>query len=105
MPESFPDRRFDRRAFLAGTAALGGLAALPLAARRALAQGLTVTLADIGVGDPGGDWSPFEQATGNKVNLVSIGNAPSAILNQLIAGGGRTTFDIINIVGGMQEPL
>jgi len=105
MPESFPDRRFDRRAFLAATAALGGLAALPLTARRAFAQGLTITLADIGVGDPGGDWSPFEQATGHKVNLVSIGNSPSAILNQLIAGGGLTTFDVINIVGGMQEPL
>src|SRR5688572_18127256 len=95
----------DRRAFLVASAALGALAASPLTLRRALAQGLTITLADIGVGDPGGDWSAFEKATGHKVNLVSMGNAPSAVLNQLIAGGGRTAFDIINIVGGMQEPL
>ena len=71
----------------------------------ALAAGRTLTIADVGVGDPGGDWSQFEQPTGNQVNLVSIGNAPSAVLNQLIAGGGQSTFDIINIVGGMQKPL
>ena len=105
MPKSYAGPRLERRTFLAAAAALGGLAALPLTVRRALAEGLTITLADIGVGDPGGDWSGFEKATGNKVNLVSLGNAPSAVLNQLIAGGGRTTFDIINIVGGMQEPL
>lgn len=105
MLRRFQEGRLDRRRFLAGTAALGGLSALPLTVGRALAQALTITLADIGVGDPGGDWSPFEQATGHKVNLVSMGNAPSAVLNQLIAGGGRTSFDIINIVGGMQEPL
>lgn len=62
--------------------------------------------ADIGVGDPGGDWSRFTKATGgDTVNLVSIGNAPSAILNVLVAGGGTKTYDIINIVGGMQKPL
>src|SRR5690606_2466823 len=42
---------------------------------------------------------------GNKVNVVSIGNGPSAVLNQLIAGGGREAYDIINIVGGMIKPL
>ena len=36
---------------------------------------------------------------------MSIGNAPSAILNVLVAGGGTGTYDIINIVGGMQKPL
>ena len=70
----------------------------------ALAAGRTLTIADVGVGDPGGDWSRFEQPTGNQVNLVSIGNAPSAVVNQLLAGGGQA-FDVINIVGGMQKPL
>ncbi|HLN07377.1 MAG TPA: hypothetical protein VK281_00190, partial [Xanthobacteraceae bacterium] len=66
----------------------------------------TVNFADIGVGDPGGDWSRYARASGgNGVNLVSIGNGPSAILNVLIAGGGTKTYDIINIVGGMQKPL
>ena len=36
---------------------------------------------------------------------MSIGNGPSAILSQLVAGGGRSTYDLINIVGGMQKPL
>jgi spermidine/putrescine-binding protein len=71
----------------------------------ALAAGRTLTIADVGVGDPGGDWSRFEEPSGDQVNLVSIGNAPSAVVNQLIAGGGQTTFDVINIVGGMQKPL
>ncbi len=97
-----------RRQLLAGGAALGAGAAL--AGSRglvapALAAGRTLTIADVGVGDPGGDWSRFEKPTGNSVNLVSIGNAPSAVVNQLIAGGGRSTFDVINIVGGMQKPL
>ena len=65
----------------------------------------TVNFADIGVGDPGGDWSKFNKKTGWKVNLVAIGNAPSTILNILIAGGGTKTYDVINIVGGMQKPL
>lgn len=64
----------------------------------------TLTLADIGVGDPG-DWSKFTEASGHSVNVVSIGNAPSAVVNQLLAGGGRSSFNIINIVGGMQKPL
>ena len=63
-----------------------------------------LTLADIGVGDIG-DWSQFETATGNSVNVVSMGNAPSAVINQLLAGGGLSEFNIVNIVGGMQEPL
>ena len=65
----------------------------------------TINFADIGVGDPGGDWSKFTAATGYGVNLVSMGNAPSAVLNVLLAGGGQSTYDIINIVGGMQKPL
>jgi putative spermidine/putrescine transport system substrate-binding protein len=71
---------------------------------RAFAAG-TINFADIGVGDPGGDWSHYTKASGYNVNLVSIGNAPSAILNVLVAGGGTSTYDIINIVGGMQKPL
>ena len=97
-------RNMNRRAVLAGGSALA-LGAMAGFGGAALAAGRTVTLADIGVGDPGGDWSKYEKATGNKVNLVSMGNAPSAVTNQLIAGGGQTAFDIINIVGGMQKPL
>ena len=93
-------RRDSLRIVLAG----GVAAALPFAARRASAAG-TVNFADIGVGDPGGDWSGYTKSSGYGVNLVSIGNAPSAILNVLVAGGGTGTYDIINIVGGMQKPL
>jgi len=98
---------FSRRQILAGAAALGAGAALNArggVVSRALAAGRTLTLADIGVGDTG-DWSKFETPTGNKVNVVSMGNGPSAVVNQLLAGGGQSTFDIINIVGGMQKPL
>ncbi|HZZ61514.1 MAG TPA: hypothetical protein VFE63_10100 [Roseiarcus sp.] len=44
-------------------------------------------------------------SSGFNVNLVAIGNAPSAILNTLVTGGGTTSYDVINIVGGMQKPL
>lgn len=64
----------------------------------------TVNFVDIGVGDPG-DWSKYTAVTGASVNLISIGNAPSAILNVLVGGGGSATYDVINIVGGMQKPL
>jgi spermidine/putrescine-binding protein len=86
----------------AGVALAGGLIARhsPAAAARG-----AVTLADIGVGDPGGDWSKFSGPSGWDVKLVAIGNAPSAILNVLIAGGGTQIYDIVNIVGGMQKPL
>jgi putative spermidine/putrescine transport system substrate-binding protein len=86
-----------------GVAAATALAVSPLLARSALAAS-SLTLADIGVGDPG-DWSKFTQASRHDVNVVSIGNSPSAVINQLLAGGGRTSFNIVNIVGGMQEPL
>jgi len=98
---------FSRRRILTGGVGLAlGVAALGRGGlgRSVLAAGRTITLADIGVGDPG-DWSKFEQPTGNTVNLVSMGNAPSAVVNQLVAGGGQTAFDIVNIVGGMQKPL
>src|SRR5205807_1913874 len=65
----------------------------------------TVTFADVGVGDPCGDWSKFSGPTGWDVKLVAIGNAPSTVLNVLIAGGGAQIYDIVNIVGGMQKPL
>jgi putative spermidine/putrescine transport system substrate-binding protein len=96
-----------RQVLRAGTAlSIGaGLSGQQWLAPRALAAGRTLTIADVGVGDPGGDWSRFEEPTGNQVNLVSIGNAPSAVINQLLAGGGQTAFDVINIVGGMQKPL
>ena len=79
-------------------------ASLPLLRNNALAAGGRLNLADIGVGDPG-DWSKFTKPTGWGVNVVAIGNAPSAVLNVLIAGSGTTTYDLINIVGGMQKPL
>jgi spermidine/putrescine-binding protein len=83
-----------------------GLAAasLPGLLRPAHAAG-TINFADIGVGDPNGDWSRYTASSGWGVNLVAIGNAPSAILNVLIAGGGTASYDVINIVGGMQKPL
>jgi putative spermidine/putrescine transport system substrate-binding protein len=90
-----------RRGLLAASVSSG----LVLACRPALAAGKTLNFADIGVGDPGGDWSRFTKAGGWNVNLVAIGNAPSAILNVMIAGGGTSTYDVINIVGGMQPPL
>jgi len=87
---------------LAAMAMVSGGIGFPTLAR---AAGGTVNFADIGVGDPGGDWSKYTAASGYNVNLVSIGNAPSAILNVLIASGGQGTYDVINIVGGMQKPL
>ncbi len=96
--------RLNRRDALKLALATGTAASLPLWAQTSAAAG-TVNFADIGVGDPGGDWSRYTQGSGYGVNLVSIGNAPSAILNVLVAGGGTGTYDIINIVGGMQKPL
>jgi putative spermidine/putrescine transport system substrate-binding protein len=84
--------------------AAGASTTLLLGSHSASAAG-TINFADIGVGDPGGDWSRYTKANGYNVNLVSIGNAPSAILNVLVAGGGTSTYDVINIVGGMQKPL
>ena len=96
--------KMQRRAILSSGCGLA-LAMMAGGVGQAFASGRKVTLADIGVGDPGGDWSKYEKKTGNKVNLLSMGNAPSAVTNQLLAGGGLTSFDIINIVGGMQKPL
>jgi putative spermidine/putrescine transport system substrate-binding protein len=99
-----PNIEFTRRDALKVALATGTAATLPFWARAAAAAS-TVNFADIGVGDPGGDWSRYTQSSGYGVNLVSIGNAPSAILNVLVAGGGTGTYDVINIVGGMQKPL
>lgn len=107
-PKGTTRRTFIERGLLGSAALLTPLALSPRA-WRALAQGRrpkgTLQLADIGVGDPGGDWSKFTEASGWDVNLVAIGNAPSAIINVLLAGGGRQVYDLINIVGGMQPPL
>lgn len=86
-----------------GAMGLSAAAVTPLVWTDAHAA-MTLTLADIGVGDPG-DWSHFKQATGDAVNVVSIGNGPSAVVSQLLTGGGRKNFDIVNVVGGMQKPL
>lgn len=94
----------NRRDALRLALSLSAAAGLGLVPPRAHAAG-TINFADIGVGDPGGDWSKFKAASGYDVNLVSIGNAPSAVLNVLVASGGQGTYEIINIVGGMQKPL
>lgn len=95
-----------RRSVLLGATAVGGSTLLSGFASPSWSQtSFNVTMADIGVGDPRGDWSRFTDQSGHGVNLVAIGNAPSAVVNQLLAGGGRDTFDIIHIVGGMQRPL
>ena len=89
------------RASIACAATAG---AWPVISESARAASGTINFADIGVGDPG-DWSLFTNANGWNINLVAIGNAPSAILNVLVAGGGTASYDVINIVGGMQKPL
>lgn len=100
MSSGYINRRDAMR--LAAMAMVSGSTMLPGMAR---AAGGTINFADIGVGDPNGDWSRYTAASGYSVNLVSIGNAPSAILNVLVTSGGQGTYDIINIVGGMQKPL
>src|SRR6516225_3943913 len=97
--------RLTRRDLMALGASSGLSAAVtPFFATSARAGG-TINFADIGVGDPEGDWSRYSKASGFNVNLVAIGNSPSAILNTLVAGGGTASYDVINIVGGMQKPL
>lgn len=99
--------KLERRDFLkASTAGLAALAAggWPWMRSAHAAEG-TINFADVGVSDPQGDWSKFTKATGWDVNLVAIGNAPSQVLNKLIAGGGTGVYDLIGIVGGMQKPL
>jgi spermidine/putrescine-binding protein len=87
-------------------AGAAGLLATGLPTRRgAAASKGAVQFGDIGVGDPSGDWSRYTAESGWDVNLVALGNAPSAVLNVLLAGGGTATYDIMNIVGGMQKPL
>lgn len=96
---------FSRRTMLKSMMAVsGGLALGATPWSRAFAQKGTLTLADIGVGDPG-SWEQFTSQSGYDVNLVAIGNAPSAIINVMLGGGGLNTFDGIHIVGGMQKPL
>jgi putative spermidine/putrescine transport system substrate-binding protein len=95
---------YSRRDALKFALTIGAAAGWSGVSSRAFAAG-TINFADIGVGDPGGDWSRYTKTSGYNVNLVSIGNAPSAILNVLLAGGGTGTYEIINIVGGMQKPL
>ena len=64
-------RRDFVRIGLASAGAASAWAAIPGTAR---AAGGTVNFADIGVGDPGGDWSLFTKAAnGWNVNLVAIG--------------------------------
>ena len=90
--------------------AFGGLGAIGLSLAgtpwsKALAASGSVTLADIGVGDPAGDWSRYTNKTDWDVNLVAVGNAPATIINVLLGGGGTSTYDALHIVGGVQEPL
>ncbi len=62
-----------------------------------------LNLADLGVGDPG-SWAKFKAQAGWDVNLVAIGNAPSQVVNVMM-GGGREQYHVVNNVGGMQRPL
>lgn len=94
-----------RRGLMQSMLALSGgmmLGASPWS--RARADDKTLNLADIGVGDPG-SWKLFTDQSGYDVNMVAIGNAPSAIINVMLGGGGVQTYDGIHIVGGMQKPL
>jgi spermidine/putrescine-binding protein len=90
---------------LRASAAFSALAAGALSMARSAQAAGAINFADVGVSDPDGDWSKYKTATGWDVNLVAIGNAPSQVLNTLIAGGGTKTYDLIGIVGGMQKPL
>src|SRR3984893_11700750 len=96
-----------RRSFLKGAVTTGAAVGLvgTTGWTRAFAADGRINFGDIGVGDPGGRWSKYTAISGWNVNLVAFGNAPSAILNVLVAGGGAGTYDVINIVGGMQKPL
>ena len=87
------------------TAVSAGSATWPLIPSAHAASKGTISFADVGVSDPDGNWSKFTEATGWDVNLVAIGNAPSQVLNVLIAGGGTRVYDLMGIVGGMQKPL
>ena len=71
MSSGYLNRRDAMR--LAAMAMVSSSAMLPGIAR---AAGGTINFADIGVGDPNGDWSKYTAASGYNVNLVSIGNAP-----------------------------
>lgn len=103
------DAKLTRRGFLTGS--LAGAVALMSSATPGTTWAAsskvagTINLADIGVGNPGGNWSKYTAVSDWDVNLIAIGNAPSAVMNKLIAGGGRGTYDLINIVGGMLKPL
>jgi len=99
------DRRALLKRALTAATAFSTAGLLAPAMRSALAAEGTINFADVGVSDPGGDWSKFSGATGWDVNLVAIGNAPAQVLNVLIAGGGRGVYDLMGIVGGMQKPL
>ncbi|MFO1352853.1 MAG: extracellular solute-binding protein [Gammaproteobacteria bacterium] len=99
-----------RRQFLSASAATAAALATPggfeLLIRGALAEAKgTINMADVGVADPGGDWSKYVSQSGWNVNLVAIGNAPSQVLNLLLTGGGKELYDLVSIVGGMQKPL
>ena len=58
-----------RRDTLKLASASGLLAAMPVLSSAAFASE-TINFADIGVGDPGGDWSRYTKASGYDVNLV-----------------------------------
>src|SRR5437667_12467909 len=60
----------------AGIAVAGGLARPGAPAWAAKGS---VTLADVGVGDPGGDWPRFSGPRGGDVNRVARGTAPSGV--------------------------
>src|SRR5688572_11020331 len=106
MMKTYSDySRRDIMKFMMAATAGAAAGSTPWSRVRAQDASKTLNLADIGVGDPG-TWKYFtEESGGWGVNLVAIGNAPSAIINVMLGGGGVQSYDAINIVGGMQKPL
>ena len=98
-----------RRGVMVAGTALGAAAMLggrhgPVSS--ALAAGRTLTVADVGVGDPGGDWSKYTSSrAAPKVNLDL--DRQCAVRRHQPATRGRRALELRRdqIVGGMQKPL
>lgn len=104
-PSELSRRDLLRAVGVTGIGAVGGLTGCAKSGGDggSASRGGRLNLADLGVGDPG-NWDKFSAQSGWDVNLVAIGNAPSQVVNVLL-GGGRQKYDVINVVGGMQKPL
>ena len=96
--------RRDLMCLLAGTAGLAA-AGRPFGAG-ATTMPRTLQVAMSPMGNPGGDWSRFTEATGWSVAPVTISDEPNAIKQllraELKAGGG---LDLLHSTGGLAETL